>query len=103
QLLNSVAISSTIVFGKVGLILVLLGILFAVSGAAVETSLAGAYSLSQFFGWHWGRYEKPSKTPFFTLTWIIIILFAVIILFSGINPVSITQYAVVFSIVALPF
>jgi len=103
QLLSSVALGSTIVFGKIGLIMVLLGILFAVGGAAVETSLAGAYSLSQFFGWHWGRYEKPSKTPFFTLTWIIIIVIAVLILFSGINPVSITQYAVIFSIVALPF
>jgi hypothetical protein len=27
-----------------------------VAGAAVETCLANAYSVSQFFGWVWGRH-----------------------------------------------
>ncbi|MGZ4409391.1 MAG: NRAMP family divalent metal transporter, partial [Gaiellaceae bacterium] len=36
---------------KVGLLLALVGILFAVGGAAIETSFSGAYNLAQFLGW----------------------------------------------------
>ena len=46
--------------GQVGLLLALVGILFAVGGAAVETSFAGAYNIAQFFGWRWGKKERPA-------------------------------------------
>ena len=39
--------------------LALVGILFAVGGAAIETSFSGAYNLAQFFGWQWGKKERP--------------------------------------------
>jgi len=65
---GSAALEAAIPFGKWGLILALLGMLFAVAGAAVETCMANAYSISQFFGWVWGRHKKPWEAPRFTIT-----------------------------------
>ena len=49
--------------GKIGLLLALVGILFAVGGASIDTVFAGAYNLAQFCGWEWGRYRHPSGRP----------------------------------------
>ena len=38
-----------------GVALALLGILFAVGGASIDTVFSGAYNLVQFCGWEWGR------------------------------------------------
>src|SRR3954452_25002191 len=46
--------------GQVGLLVAIVGILFAVGGAAFETSFAGAYNLAQSFGWRWGKKERPA-------------------------------------------
>ena len=48
---GSAALQAAIPLGKWGLILALLGMFFAVAGAAVETCMANAYSIAQFFGW----------------------------------------------------
>ena len=66
------ALEAAIPFGKPGLMLALLGMFFAVAGAAVETCMANAYSIAQFFGWDWGRHKKPWEAPRFTLAWIVV-------------------------------
>ena len=71
---GSAALEAAIPFGKWGLILAFLGMFFAVAGAAVETCLANAYSIAQFFGWAWGRHKKPWEAPRFTITWIVLFL-----------------------------
>jgi len=38
-----------------GVALALLGILFAVGGASIDTVFSGAYNLVQSCGWEWGR------------------------------------------------
>ncbi|MDX6400268.1 MAG: manganese transport protein, partial [Gaiellaceae bacterium] len=53
QFLGTPALGAADALGKIGLILALVGILFAVGGAAIETSFSGAYNLAQFFGWQW--------------------------------------------------
>src|SRR3954453_7289428 len=50
QIPGTSAMQAAIPFGRTGLLLALLGMLFAVAGAAVETCMANAYALSQFFG-----------------------------------------------------
>jgi manganese transport protein len=50
----------------------LVGILFAVGGAAIETAFAGAYNLAQFFGWSWGKKARPAGAPRFALSWVVI-------------------------------
>ena len=76
ELPGSTAMQAAIPFGGTGLLLALFGMLFAVAGAAVETCMANAYSVAQFFGWEWGRHKKPWDAPRFTLTWIILFVAA---------------------------
>ena len=102
QIPGSVALQTAIPFGKAGLLLALLGMLFAVAGAAVETCMANAYSVAQFFGWEWGRHKKPWETPRFTLAWIIVMLVALAIVMTGVQVLDLVDYAVVLSIVVLP-
>jgi manganese transport protein len=100
--LGSVALGAEVPLGKIGLLLALAGILFAVGGAAIDTVFAGAYNVAQFFGWEWGRYRTNAGAPRFTLAWMVLLLLALGIVLTGVDPVQLTEYAVVFSVVALP-
>jgi manganese transport protein len=100
--LGTIALGAEEPLGKIGLLLALVGILFAVGGASIDTVFSGAYNLAQFFGWEWGRYRHPSGAPRFTLTWIVLLLAAFAIVITGVDPVMLTEYAVIFSAVALP-
>ena len=102
QLLGSSALEAAIPFGSAGLLIALLGMLFAISGAAVETCMANAYSIAQFFGWEWGRHRKPWEAPRFTITWIVLFALALAIILTGIDPMQLVEYAVLFSILVLP-
>jgi Mn2+/Fe2+ NRAMP family transporter len=99
---GSAALQAAIPLGKWGLILALLGMLFAVAGAAAETCLANAYSIAQFFGWRWGRQKKPWEAPRFTITWIVIFLVALVIVLTGVEVMSLVELAILFSILVLP-
>lgn len=99
---GSAALEAAIPFGKWGLILALLGMFFAVAGAAVETCLANAYSIAQFFGWRWGRHKKPWEAPRFTITWILLFVAALAIVLSGIEVMTLVEFAILFSILVLP-
>ena len=99
---GSAALEAAVPFGKWGLILALLGMFFAVAGAAVETCMANAYSISQFFGWIWGRHKKPWEAPRFTITWIVLFLFALAIVLTGIDVMMLVEFAILFSILVLP-
>jgi manganese transport protein len=102
ELLGTPPLAAEHVLGQVGLMLALVGILFAVGGAAIETSFAGAYNLAQFFGWRWGKKERPANAPRFTLSWLAIFFLALLVVMTGYDPVKLTEYAVIFSVVALP-
>lgn len=99
---GSAALQAAIPFGKWGLILALLGMLFAVAGAAVETCMANAYSIAQFFGWIWGRHKKPWEAPRFTITWMLLFLAALAIVLTGVDVMMLVEFAVLFSILVLP-
>ena len=99
---GSAALQAAVPFGKWGLILALLGMFFAVAGAAVETCLANAYSIAQFFGWMWGRHKKPWEAPRFTLAWIALFALALLIVLTGIDVMELVEFAVLFSILVLP-
>jgi Mn2+/Fe2+ NRAMP family transporter len=102
DMIGTVVMQPGLAFGKVGILLGLLGILFAIGGAAIETCLACAYGVSQFFGWRWGRHKQPRETPLFTLAWIVVFVLALGIVLTGIGPVDLADYAIVTSIVVLP-
>jgi manganese transport protein len=100
--LGTIALGAGVPLGKIGLLLALVGILFAVGGASIDTLFSGAYNLAQFLGWEWGRYRTPVGAPRFTLAWIVMLLLALGIVMTGVDPVMLTEYAVIFSVVALP-
>jgi len=100
--LGTTALPAQGAFGETGLLLALGGILFCVGGAAIDSSFAASYNLAQFLGWEWGRYRGPEKAPRFTASWLLFLFLAMVIVLTGINPVEITEYSVVFAVVALP-
>jgi manganese transport protein len=99
---GSAALEAAIPFGKWGLLLALMGMLFAVAGAAVETCMANTYSIAQFFGWLWGRHKKPWEAPRFTVTWFLLFVLALAIVLSGIDVMTLVEFAILFSILVLP-
>jgi Mn2+/Fe2+ NRAMP family transporter len=102
QFIGTVALGAQVPLGTIGLLLALVGILFAVGGAAIDTCFSGAYNMAQFFGWEWGKHRRPSVAPRFTIAWIVLLLLALLIIMTGVDPVLVTEYAVIFSVVALP-
>ena len=102
ELLGTVALGAEVPLGTVGLVLALIGITFAVGGAAIDTCFSGAYNLAQFFGWEWGKNRPPATAPRFTIAWIVLLILALLVTMTGIDPVMLTEYAVIFSVVALP-
>jgi manganese transport protein len=91
-----------IAFGLPGLLIAIAGVLAAIGGAAVETSLSGAYAIAQFFGFEWGKEDKAWHVPRFTLSWLGVFGLAAVVLVSGLDPVVVTEYAVIFSVLVLP-
>lgn len=88
--------------GKLGLALVLVGVVAATFGAALETTLSSGYTLAQFFGWSWGKFRRPVQAARFHLAMIICLLVGLAVLATGVDPVLVTEYSVVFSAIALP-
>jgi Mn2+/Fe2+ NRAMP family transporter len=88
--------------GQLALAFVIVGILAATFGAALETTLSSGYTLAQFFGWSWGKFRRPVKAARFHLAMIICLLIGGGILLTGVDPIAVTELSVVFSAVALP-
>lgn len=88
--------------GKLALAFVIIGIVAATFGAALETTLSGGYILAQFLGWPWGKFRRPAEAARFHVVMIVTILAGAATLFTGIDPIMVTEYSVVFSAIALP-
>jgi manganese transport protein len=102
EALGTVALGAEVPLGQIGLLLALVGVLLAVGGAAIDTVFSGAYNMAQFFGWEWGKYRKPVDAPRFTLAWIVMLGLGFLIVVTGVDPIQVTEFSVIFSVVALP-
>jgi manganese transport protein len=102
DLTGTAALPAVLALGKWGLVLAMLGMFAAYAGAAIETAFSSAYNVAQFFGWPWGKFERPRKAALFTASWLVTLIAAVAIVESGIDPISIVQYSIIFSVVILP-
>jgi Mn2+/Fe2+ NRAMP family transporter len=71
-------------------------------GAAVEISLATAYSISQTFGWNYGEDEKPADRARFSLTYTAMIFVSIIPILLGVDPLKQTLFAMALTAVVLP-
>jgi Mn2+/Fe2+ NRAMP family transporter len=88
--------------GKVLLAVIILGVVAATFGAALETTLSSGYTLAQFNGWSWGKFHRPTEAARFHLTMIICLIVGLGVLLTGMDPIKITELSVVFSAIALP-
>ncbi|HNM84253.1 MAG: divalent metal cation transporter [Mycobacterium sp.] len=88
--------------GKLALAFAIVGIVAATFGAALETTLSSGYTLAQFFGWSWGKFRRPAEAARFHIVMLVALVSCAAVLFTGIDPVMVTEYSVVFSAIALP-
>lgn len=88
--------------GVVGVGIALFGFFAATVGAALETSMSCGYILAQYFGWTWGKRRRPAKAARFHLSIAIALLTGMVVVQTGLDPVTITEYSLVFSAIALP-
>ncbi len=102
ELLGTVALVAQGPLGEIGLILALIGMLFAISGAAIDSAFSGAYNVAQFFGWEWGKYRHNAGAPRFTIAWVVMLVLGFAIVVTGVDPIMVTELSVIFSVVALP-
>ncbi|MGV9770434.1 Nramp family divalent metal transporter [Streptosporangium sp. NPDC003464] len=88
--------------GQVGLALVIVGVFAATFGATLETALSSAYSVSQYFGWQWGKYVRPVRAARFHAVLLVSMVVATALILTTIDPIMVTEYSLVFSAAALP-
>lgn len=101
--IGTTALAVAVPFGETGLVLALVGILFAVGGAAIDTCFSGAYNLAQYCGWKWGKKTGRLESPRWTASWLCMFVLAYALIATGVDPVQLTEYAVVLSSAAMPF
>ncbi len=100
--IGSVALIAQQPYAELGLVLALIGILFAVGGATIDTAFSAAYNLAQHQGWKWGKRFKLLDEPRFTLSLAGFLLAGFAIAETGVDPIELTEYAVIFSIPVIP-
>jgi Mn2+/Fe2+ NRAMP family transporter len=100
--LGQVGLPVGLALGKLGLAFVLLGFFAATFGAACETGLSVGYSVSQYFGWQWGKYVEPLRAARFHTVLLLAVIGGTALLLTTVDPIQVTEYSVVFSAVALP-
>ncbi|NUS03980.1 MAG: hypothetical protein HOV97_15650 [Nonomuraea sp.] len=88
--------------GQIGLALVIFGVFAATFGATLETALSSGYTLSQYFGWQWGKLVRPREAARFHAVVLVVVILATALVLTTIDPIMVTEYSLVFSAAALP-
>jgi manganese transport protein len=102
QLLSTTTMAGAFPFAQKALIMALIGTLACISGAAVETALSGAYNVCQFFNLNWGKNQPVKSVPAYTVTWVGMFVVALIIALTGVRPLQLVDYSIVFGMVIMP-
>jgi Mn2+/Fe2+ NRAMP family transporter len=100
--LGQVGLPAAVAVGKIGLAVALIGFVAATMGAACECGLSLGYSISQYYGWQWGKYVRTDVAARFHLVLALGTLLATAVLLIKVDPILVTEFSVVFSAVALP-
>jgi Mn2+/Fe2+ NRAMP family transporter len=100
--LSQVVLPVVVGGGKLALAFAIVGIFAATFGAALETTLSAGYTIAQYFGWTWGKYRRPAEATRFHVVMIVALIIGCAVLLTGVDPVLVTEYSVVFSAIALP-
>jgi Mn2+/Fe2+ NRAMP family transporter len=100
--LSQVAMPVVEAGGKLALAFLIVGVVAATFGAALETTLSSGYTLAQFLGWTWGKFRRPAEAARFHVVMFTALVVGVGVLSTGVDPIMVTEYSVVFSAIALP-
>jgi Mn2+/Fe2+ NRAMP family transporter len=100
--LGTVGLVAQVPYGELGLLLALLGMFFAIGGATIDTGFSAAYNLAQHQGWRWGKKTGLRREPSFDISLAVFALIGFAIVQTGVDPVALTEYAVIFSAPVLP-
>jgi Mn2+/Fe2+ NRAMP family transporter len=103
HLLGTTAMPVGTLLGHQALVVALIGMFFAIAGAAAETALSNAYTITQFFRRPWGKDRKWREAPLFHGLWGASIALGLVIALTGVKPLDVVQYSVIFAVVVLPF
>ena len=79
--------------GLAGSILFAIVLFSTCLGAALEVVLALSYNIAQGFGWEWGENKKPVEAARFNLVMTVVLLVAVAIGLTGIDPLQLALFA----------
>jgi Mn2+/Fe2+ NRAMP family transporter len=72
-------------------------------GAAVEVALAMSYEVTQIMGWKYGEDKRPKEASIFNLVFLgYIIAGTLLIGLTGMDPLQLTIFSVVFAALILP-
>lgn len=72
-------------------------------GAALEISLNAGYLIAQFGGWHWGASKRRKEAPRFVCAFTIVLLLALVLIMTGVDPLQLTMLSVAFTVIVMPF
>ncbi|WP_433532656.1 NRAMP family divalent metal transporter [Micromonospora sp. CA-263727] len=100
--LDQVAHPVVLAFGAAGLAIAALAFFAVTFGAALETGLSAAYAAAQYFGWQWGKRVSPREAARFHTVLLVSVLLGVLLLLTTVDPVTLTEYMLIISAVALP-
>jgi Mn2+/Fe2+ NRAMP family transporter len=100
--LSQVGLPISLALGKIGVAFLIVGFVACTFGAALETALSCGYTISQYFGWQWGKLVRPRDAARFHLVVLTSIVIAVIIGVTAVDPIKVTEYSIVLSAAALP-
>jgi Mn2+/Fe2+ NRAMP family transporter len=101
--ISQTALPVAFALGQVGLAIAIVGIFAATFGATLETLLATAYDVAQYFGWSYGKVQPPARAARFTTIWLLLLLGSAALALTTVDPITVTIIAVVFSASLLPF
>jgi Mn2+/Fe2+ NRAMP family transporter len=99
---DQIALLLTDTLGRWGFALFVASLAVACLGAALEITLALAYMVAQGFGWNWGENLEPRKAARFAATYTVTLIVAAIPVAFGVDPLRVTNVAMVLNAAALP-
>jgi manganese transport protein len=100
--LSQVGLPVVAAFGKLGIAFLLVGFFAATFGASLETALSSGYTVSQYFGWQWGKSVAPREASRFHLFVLLSLIAGAGVALTTLDPIKLTEYSIVFSAIALP-
>jgi Mn2+/Fe2+ NRAMP family transporter len=90
------------VYGRWAVTLFALALGVGCFGAAAEIALNAAYLIAQSFGWPWGVERKRRDVARFSVAFTLVLVLAVGIALTGVDPLRLTLISVALTVVIMP-